>query len=117
VIWGDGSPLREYTYSQDMARAFLWCLEHYDDPQILHVGSTEEHSVKDTAFMIADILGIDRSRLQFDTTRPAGILRKGTDNSKFVSRSGFTYTPFRDGLETTIRWFLDNKDIPGRVRL
>jgi GDP-L-fucose synthase len=117
VIWGDGSPLREYTYSRDMARAFLWCLEHYDEAQILHVGSTEEHSVKDTAFMIADILGIDRSRLHFDTSKPAGILRKGTDNSKFVSRSGFTYTPFREGLEKTIRWYLDNKDIPGRVRL
>jgi GDP-L-fucose synthase len=117
VIWGDGSPLREYTYSSDMARAFLWCLEHYDDPQILHVGSTEEHSVKDTAFMIADILGIDRSRLRFDTTKPAGILRKGTDNSRFVSQSQFKYTPFREGLERTIRWFLDNKDIPGRVRL
>ena len=107
VIWGDGSPLREYTYSRDMARAFMWCLEHYDEAQILHVGSTEEHSVKDTALMIADIVGIDRSRLQFDTTRPAGILRKGTDNSKFVSRSGFKYTPFRDGLVKTIQWYLD----------
>jgi GDP-L-fucose synthase len=116
-IWGDGSPLREYTFSLDMARAFLWCLEHYDDPQIMHVGSTEEVSVKDTAFMIADILGIDRARLHFDTTKPAGILRKGTDNSRFVNRSGFTYTPFRTGLEHTIKWYLENKDLPGRVRL
>lgn len=116
-IWGDGSPLREYTYGIDMARAFLWCLVHYDEAQILHVGSTEEVAVKDTAFMIADILGIDRARLHFDTTRPAGILRKGTDNSRFTRLSGFTYTPFRRGLERAIRWYLDNKDIPGRVRL
>jgi len=117
VIWGDGSPLREYTYSHDMARAFLWCLHHYDEAQILHVGSTEEHSVRDTAWMIADILGIDRTRLHFDTSKPAGILRKGTDNSRFISRSGFTYIPFREGLERTIAWYLANKDIPGRVRL
>lgn len=117
VIWGDGSPLREYTYSRDMARAFLWCLEHYDDAQIMHVGSTEEHSVRDTAFLIAELLGIDPTRLTFDTSKPAGILRKGTDNSRFVNASGFTYTPFRDGLERTIKWYLDNKDIPGRVRL
>lgn len=117
VIWGDGSPLREYTYGLDMARAFLWCLQHYDDAQILHVGSTEEHSVKDAAFMIADILGIDRARLHFDTSKPAGILRKGTDNSKFVNLSGFKYTPFRQGLERAIAWYLANKDVPGRVRL
>lgn len=116
VIWGDGSPLREYTYSLDMARAFLWCLEHYDAPQILHVGSTEEHSVRDTAYLIAELVGIDRSRLSFDTSKPAGILRKGTDNSRFVGLSGFTYTPFRTGLERTIKWFLANRDLPG-VRL
>jgi len=117
VIWGDGSPLREYTYSRDMARAFMWCLDHYDDSQILHVGSTEEHSVRDTAFMIADAMGIDRSRVVFDTSKPAGILRKATDNSRFVSRSGFSYTPFRVGLERTIQWFVENYHVPGAVKL
>jgi GDP-L-fucose synthase len=117
VIWGDGSPLREYTYSQDMARAFMWCLDHYDDAQMLHVGSTEENSVRDTAFMIADALGIDRARIAFDTTKPAGVLRKATDNSRFVSQSGFSYTPFRVGLERTIRWFADNYPVPGAVKL
>lgn len=117
VIWGDGSPLREYTYSKDMARAFMWCLDHYDEAQIMHIGSTEETSVKDTAYMIADILGIDRARIQFDTSKPAGILKKSTDNSRFVSRSGFTYTPFREGLEHAIKWFAANYDTPGAVRL
>ena len=105
VIWVDGTPLREYTYSQDMARAFMWCLDHYDDPQILNVGSTEEHSVMDIAFMIADNLGIDRDRLEFDTSKPNGIFRKSTDNSRFLNLSGFSYTPFHVGLEKTIQWF------------
>jgi GDP-L-fucose synthase len=117
VIWGDGSPLREYTYGADMARAFLWCLEHYDDPQVLHVGSTEEHSVRDTAYLIAELVGIDPARLVFDASKPSGILRKGTDNSRFVTLSAFTYTPFRVGLERTIKWFLENRDVHGRVRL
>jgi GDP-L-fucose synthase len=117
VVWGDGSPLREYTYSQDMARAFMWCLDHYNDPQILHIGSTEEHSVKDTALTIAELLGIDRARVHFDTTKPAGIFRKSTDNSRFVNLSQFIYTPFRVGLERTIRWFVENYDRPGHVRL
>jgi GDP-L-fucose synthase len=117
VIWGDGSPLREYTYSQDMARAFMWCLDHYDAAQVLHIGSTEEHSVKETAYMIAEMLGIDPGRLVFDVSKPAGIFRKSTDNSRFVKLSGFDYTPFRIGLERTIRWFEANYHQPGAVRL
>lgn len=117
VIWGDGSPLREYTYSKDMARAFMWCLDHYDDTQSLHVGSTEEHSVKETAHMIADIMGIDPDRIVFDTAKPAGILKKSTDNSRFVRLSGFSYTPFHVGLAHTIKWFCEHYDKPGHVRL
>ncbi len=117
VIWGDGSPLREYTYGKDMARAYMWCLDNYDDEQILHTGSVEEHTVKDIAFMIADTIGIDRSRLTFDTTKPPGIQRKATDNSKFVSRSNFKYTPLKIGLEHTIRWFMEFYGDPEKVRL
>lgn len=117
IIWGDGSPLREYTYSQDLARAFMWCLDNYDEVQVLNVGSTEEHSVRDIAFMIADALGVDRERLEFDASKPAGAHRKSTDNSRFVRLSGFRYTPFRVGLERTVRWFCDNYSRPGKVRL
>src|SRR5262249_36504481 len=117
VIWGDGSPLREYTYSKDLARASLWCLDCYDEAQVLNIGSTEEHSVRDIAFMIADLLKIDRARLEFDSSRPAGVARKSTDNSRFTTLSGFRYTSFRDGLEHTVRWFCDNYALPGAVRL
>jgi GDP-L-fucose synthase len=117
VIWGDGSPLREYTFSQDLARAFLWCLDHYDATQFLNVGSTEEHSVKETAYLIAELIGVDPQRITFDTTKPAGVFRKATDNSRFVGQSNFSYTPFRIGLEQTIRWFTENYHLPGKVRL
>jgi GDP-L-fucose synthase len=117
VVSGDGSPLREYTYSQDLARAFLWCLQHYDDERTLHVGSTEEHSVKETAYMIAELLDIDVRRIAFDASRPNGIMRKNTDNSRFLALSRFTYTPFKDALARTIAWFRANYDTPGAVRL
>lgn len=105
VIWGDGTPLREYTYAKDVARAFMWCLKHYDDPAILHTGTTEELSIKEMALLIAEFSGIDPARLTFDTTKPNGIFRKGTDNTRFVSLSGFHYTPFREGIKNTVRWF------------
>lgn len=116
-IWGDGSPLREYTYSQDMARAFMWCLDNYDHSQTLNIGSTEEHSVKETAYMIADIMGVGRNRIEFDTSKPNGIYKKSTDNSRFLSLSAFQYTPFRVGLEKTIEWFSRNYCQAEAVRL
>ncbi|MBI5643603.1 MAG: NAD-dependent epimerase/dehydratase family protein [Deltaproteobacteria bacterium] len=105
VVWGDGSPLREYTYSIDIARAFMWCLENYDGAQILNIGSTEEHSVKEIALMTAGVLRISKERVFFDISKPNGVFRKSTDNTRFLKLSGFEYTPFREGLENTVRWF------------
>jgi GDP-L-fucose synthase len=105
VIWGDGTPLREYTYAQDLARIYMWVLEHYDDIQTLNIGSTEENTVRDIAFMIAEIMGIDNGRICFDKTKPLGIYRKNTDNARLIALSDFKYTLFRDGLEKTIQWF------------
>lgn len=117
VVWGDGTPLREYTYAPDAARAALWCLDHYDDPQFLHIGSMEELSVRDIAWSIADLLAIDRARIVFDETKPGGVHRKNTDNSRFLALSGFTYTPFHEGLRRTIEWFSSNYAVPGHVKL
>jgi GDP-L-fucose synthase len=107
MIWGDGSPLREYSYAEDLARIYMWALHHYDHAQILNIGSTEENSVRDIAFMIAEIMGVDRSRIFFDTTKPGGIFKKSTNNSRFLALSDFKYTPFREGLEKTIQWFCE----------
>ncbi|MGH7716861.1 MAG: NAD-dependent epimerase/dehydratase family protein [Vulcanimicrobiaceae bacterium] len=107
VVWGDGTPLREYTYSRDVARAFLWALYHYDEPQILNSGTTEELSIRDIALAIAEIMKIDPARICFDTSKPNGIFRKNTDNSRFVALSDFRYTPMRVGLGRTIAWFTD----------
>jgi GDP-L-fucose synthase len=117
VVWGDGTPVREHTYSHDIAKAYMWCLDNYDELQVLNVGSIEEHSVKEIAEMIADVLGMDKGRIQFDTSKPSGAPRKSTDNTRFVKLSGFEYTPFRVGLEKTIGWFRENYHKPGQVRL
>lgn len=105
VVWGDGSALRELTFGPDLARAFLWCLEHYSSEKILNVGSTEERSIKEIAWMIADELGIDRRRVVFDATKPGGVHRRPTDNSTFVALSNFRYTPVRQGIAATLAWY------------
>ena len=118
VIWGDGSPLREYTYAGDVARAFMWCLHNYDDGQILNIGTTEELSVKEIAYLIASLLRIDTRRIEFDKSKPNGIFRKNTDNSRFLRLSHFRYTPFKVGLENTIKWFCETyKRTPEKIRM
>lgn len=117
VVWGDGTPLREYTHAPDLARAYMWALDNYDQPQVLNVGSTEERSVREIAMMIADLMGIDRTRIVFDTTKPAGAARRNTDNSRFLTLSGFSYTPFAEALASTIRWYTETmRTSPESVR-
>ncbi len=117
LVWGDGSPLREITYGKDIARAFLWCLNHYDEEQVLNIGSTEEMSVKDIAYVITDILAIDRGRIAFDTTKPSGVFRKSTDNSRFIKLSQFSYTSIRETLQKTIDYFCAHYQDPKKLRL
>jgi GDP-L-fucose synthase len=109
-IWGDGSPLREVTYAKDIARGYMWCVEHYDEAQILHIGTSEEHSVREIAYMIAEIFGIPKERIVFDISKPSGQSRKSSDNSRFVKLAKFQYTPFRTALENTIRWYCETYD-------
>jgi len=108
TIWGDGSPLREYTYARDIARAYMWCLFNYDKADILNIGNTEEYSIKDFAYMIAEIMNIDRKRIEFDVNKPKGVFKKSTDNSRFLNLSGFAYTPLKTGLKNTLRWFAES---------
>jgi len=105
VLWGDGTPLRELTYAKDLARAYMWALENYDDAQILNVGNTEEISIKNVAYRIAWETGIRPDRIQWDITKPNGPYRKPTDNSKFLALSHFNYTPFDISMRKTIRWY------------
>lgn len=117
VVWGDGSPLRELTYSEDMAEAYMWCLESYDDAQILNVGSAQEYTIRDVALMIADIVGIDRGLIRFDTTKSRGMYRRVTDNSRFQALSGFKFSALRDCLRPTIDWYKTTLAAdPGAIR-
>jgi len=117
VIWGEGTPLREYTYAKDVARAFMWCLLNYDHHQIMHTGTIEELAVKEIALQIAEFMGVDKARIRFDTAKPKGIFRKNTDNSRFVALSGFRYTSFKEGLRNTVRWFRETSATsPEKIR-
>jgi len=119
VVSGTGKPLRQFIYSYDLAKLFIWMLREYDDvePVILSVGEDEEVSIKDVADAIVKALGF-KGEYNFDTTRADGQFRKPASNKKLLSlisrdesgKEPFKFTTFEDALEHTVAWFLQNYD-------
>ena len=108
VFWGDGSPLREFTYSKDVAEILVQLVEQYEDPQPINVGFPNELPVRDVVDMVVDILGY-QGNVSWDVSKPAGQFRKPSSNARFMEiNPSYKYTQLQDGLEKTCEWFLDN---------
>ena len=107
--WGDGSPLREFTYSEDIARILVFLLEHYDEPTPINIGSTEEHSIKQIVELLCEFLEYD-GEIVWDTSKPAGQFRKPSSNAKLLALGWKEedYTPLKKGLKKTCDWFKMN---------
>ncbi|MCU1524505.1 MAG: GDP-L-fucose synthase [Microbacteriaceae bacterium] len=107
VIWGSGTPLREFLYVDDLAEASLFLLEHYDSPDTINVGVGEDLSIHDLAQLIADIVGFEGRLLQ-DPSKPDGTPRKLLDVSRLNELGWHAKTGLRDGITSTYRWYLEN---------
>ena len=108
VIWGSGNPLREFIFSKDVAKLTEMLYDNYEDgiPVILSTG--EEISIKDIAFLIADIFEF-KGNIKFDTGKPEGQFRKPSDNSVIKTMfPDFKFTPIEEGLRESINWFREN---------
>ena len=81
VVWGTGSPLREFLHVDDLAEACFYLMQHYNEPHLINVGSGEEISIKELALLIKDIVGF-KGELVFDSSKPDGTPRKLMDVSK-----------------------------------
>ena len=112
TIWGSGTPLREFLYSEDLADAIVFLIEHYDSPDIINIGSGQEVSIAQLATAIAEVVGYP-GELVFDTTKPDGTPRKLLDNSRIEDLGWSPRTTLRDGLATTYQWFVERE---GSVR-
>lgn len=112
VVAGTGKPLRQFIYSYDLAKLFIWMLRNYDDvePVILSVGEDEEVSIKQVADAIVKAVGFE-GNYSFDTTRADGQFRKPASNAKLLGLVGkFEFTPFEQALDETVKWFVTNYD-------
>ena len=108
-LWGDGSSLREFTYSFDLARILLFLLENYEDPTPINVGNTNEFSIREIAYKIKEFMGFN-GEIEWDTTKPAGQFRKPscTEKLRSLGWSSIDYTPFDAALEGSCNWFKSN---------
>jgi GDP-L-fucose synthase len=105
VVWGTGSPTREFLYVEDAARAIVLAAERYNKPDPVNIGSSEEISIKDLAELIVDLSGF-KGRLIWDSTKPDGQPRRKLNVERALKEFGFkSTTPFREGLKNTIRWY------------
>ncbi|KAL1745975.1 hypothetical protein HDZ31DRAFT_81568 [Schizophyllum fasciatum] len=113
VVSGTGKPLRQFIYSHDLAKCFIWMLREYDsvEPVIFSVGEEEEVSIKDVADAIVKAIGFEGS-YTFDTSKADGQFRKPASNKRLVSHLGpdFKFTPFDKALDETVKWFVANYD-------
>ncbi|NP_001070752.2 tissue specific transplantation antigen P35B, like 2 [Danio rerio] len=112
-VWGSGKPLRQFIYSLDLARLFLWVLREYDevDPIILSVGEEDELSIKDCADAVVDALGFNGDVI-YDTSKADGQFKKTASNAKLRQYlPDFQFTPFREAIKETCDWFVANYDI------
>jgi len=111
VLWGDGSPSREFLYVDDCARGLLLAMERYDKPAPVNLGAGFEITIRELADLIRELTGYE-GRLSWDTSRPNGQVRRSLDTSRAEREFGFTAsTSFRDGLAHTIDFFRAHRDL------
>jgi GDP-L-fucose synthase len=108
VVWGSGTPLREFLFVDDLADAVIFLLENYDDPATINIGSGQELTIRQLAELVADVVGFTGSIVQ-DPTKPDGTPRKVLDTSRLDALGWSAATDIRSGLEKTYAWYLDNQ--------
>ncbi len=105
VVWGDGSPTREFLYVEDAAEGVVLASERYDKTEPVNIGSAFEISIKELVHLVAEITGF-KGRITWDPTQPNGQPRRKLDTSRAEREFGFrAHTDFREGLERTVTWY------------
>jgi GDP-L-fucose synthase len=108
VLWGDGSPTREFLYVEDCVEGFVLAAEKYDGAEPVNLGAGKEISIRELAELIADVVGFD-GKIVWDTSMPNGQPRRSVDARRARELFGFeARTPLREGLERTVAWYREH---------
>src|SRR5665648_865235 len=116
VLWGTGTPRREFLHVDDLAAASLFLLENYDSAETINVGVGEDLTIRELAEIVADVVGYGGTIVQ-DTSKPDGTPRKLLDVSRINDLGWRAQIPLREGIASTYQWFLENRaQLRGVVR-
>ncbi len=108
VVWGSGTPLREFLHVDDLASACRFLLENYNDPELINVGYGDDVTIRALAETICDVLGF-KGTLAFDSTKPDGTPRKLMDSSRLQALGWKPQVSLREGIRSTYEWYLKEK--------
>jgi len=108
VLWGTGTPRREFLHVDDLAEACLFLMENYDSAETINVGVGQDVTIRELAEIVADVVGYS-GRLVQDPSKPDGTLRKLLDVSRINDLGWKAKVPLREGILATYQWFLEHR--------
>lgn len=106
TFWGDGTPMREFLYADDLADACLFAMDHFENAELINVGSGENVSIKKLAETVASVVGYS-GHIEWDTTRPNGTPNRPLDCSKMTELGWTPKHKLHAGLKKTYKWFFE----------
>jgi GDP-L-fucose synthase len=110
VLWGDGTPTREYLYVDDCVDGLALAADRYDGAEPVNLGTGVETSIRETAELVADAVGFD-GRIVWDTSMPNGQPRRSLDATRARELFGFeARTTLREGIERTVAWYREHAE-------
>jgi len=114
VVWGTGSPRREFLYIEDLADACVFFMNNYNSSEIINIGVGKDISIRELALMVKEIVDYN-GELVFDTSKPDGTPRKLLDVSKLSSLGWKAKTSLEEGIKKTYEWYAEMLE-GGKVR-
>lgn len=110
VVWGSGTPRREFMHVDDLADACVFLMQSYDGSEIINVGVGEDVSIRELAELVQEVVGYG-GEIVFDPGKPDGTPRKLLDVSRLAGLGWRAGTPLREGLERTYQWYLEQEQV------
>jgi len=110
TFWGDGTPKREFLYAEDLADACLFAMDHFENAELVNVGSGENVSIKELASTVASVVNYNGD-IDWDTSRPNGTPNRPLDCSKMSELGWKPNHTLSQGLKKTYDWFIENTDL------
>ena len=110
VVWGSGTPRREFMYVDDLADALIFLLKPYSGEEHVNIGTGSDVTIRELAETVARVVGVS-GKLRFDSSKPDGTPRKLLDSGKMKALGWSPTTSLEDGLSKTYQWFLEHEVI------